>query len=325
MAQYNKDVTFTGKVVSAATIDDFYSRLNALRTYAGIAKISVPVVKDEKVIPSQAKAVYDQILATKNAISFLKNVTLKTSFAGVSTGDLLKASNSVSILEQNIGQLEAVCRAYYSSNKNGYNASTNYTGNNAPYYTPNANQAPNASNNNSKNSVGNSAKQSSNDVSNLVFSNKTNRSSFNGPFYLHANTSDRSSSNFLPHHGSGSGSFSSFDGAYGHCSRGRIGCRAVTKRNSNESAFNTGNFSSRQSTNYSANNSGKFATHHTGNFSTNFGTYNTSVHSAVKSTNKSSDFSSAVFSSNKTANNVGVSASYEVVWGTYHVEGLTDL
>jgi hypothetical protein len=158
----NKTVSYKNKVISASVVDDFYARLNALRTLDSVATLTVPTTNDTSITTSQIASLYSAVLSTKNAVSFLKNVSLSHSFAGLSAGTTISAPKSVSIIEYNIGQLENACKAFFSTNKSGYKGDSN----NGAYFTTHnttnnnrstnsAHKAPNCPSHHSSNRAGN--------------------------------------------------------------------------------------------------------------------------------------------------------------------------
>lgn len=324
----NKTVNFKGTVVSASTMDDFYTRLNVLRAADGDSALTLPSLQGVKTLPQQVADAFAAILATKSAVSFLTNVTLTTSFGGVSTGDLLKGPNSMSILEQNIGELEMACRAYFSNNKSGFKGVeakfASYHGTYRSAHHSGHTAASFSSNHSGHNSVVNSSHRTTHHGSNNAVGNSANRTSNNAPFFHHANTSDSSGFTYRPHHGGGSRTFRGYRGDYGFCPSGTVGCNTVARRNSNESGFfrsnhrtnHSANFTHQHTSNFAGTYASNYRTNHSNNCKTVYATFHGTYHSSKDAT---------VFSSNNSANNVGVAVSHTVVYGTYKVEGLSDI
>jgi hypothetical protein len=278
-------------------------------------------MQDTQLTPSQIASVYSSILSTKNAISFLQNINLQAKFNGVSTGDVVLATKSVAMLEHNIGQLENACGSYFAANRSGYSGDVDCVTHYTTYNSPNADAVAFSPNNAPNFVIGNEAHRTAHTT--YVAGNRPFHASHNVPFCYMFNS--RSTSGWSPHHGSRASTF--FYGAnnsYGTCFSGVTGCRAVTPNRPFFSGFNSGFCH--------ATHASHFTSVHTGNFSgfnqTYFSGFNTSYcspnHSAVKSAVYSAH-NQSVWSSNKIANNVGVNASCNVVWGTYKVEGLEDL
>lgn len=282
----DKTVTYQNKIISATVVDDFYARLNALRAQGGVEALIIPNVKNDVAFATQVSNIYSAILNTKNAVSFLKNVNLTVSFAGVA-GDIITAPNSVSILEYNIGELENACKNHFSANKEGYSGDANYSTNNVPVFTTNTTVAT----------------KSANFVPNCGAHFLPNWGSNGSWFFAGHNSSDSSRSSWKPHC-SGLCHFTNSNFSR-WCGSGVNGCFAVKKRNSNFFS-NVGNCSGFFSGNFSG-------------FCTDFSAFFTGHCTAVKTANNGT-----VYTSNMTANNVGVSASNTVVWGVYQVEGIHD-
>lgn len=314
----DKTVSFKDTIISASTIDDFYSRLNSIRTKHSIGTVAIPTTSGFT-LPSQIKAVYDTILSTKSAISFLNSITLKTNFSNVSAGDIMIAPTSVSILEQNIGQLEnSMCLSYFNSKNAGHTSSTSNTANHVTKFTPNENKITFSAH---TASVNHSSKRTTFHESNTKFVHSANHSTHNAPFWKGANRSDSSDATFKPHHFSGgSTSHKGYKGTYGFCPSGTCGCHQVTKKNSNFSGFNKSFCNGKKTAN--------FVHVHTGNFTPNYGSNKVANkspnHSPVKDVNNTSTFGT-VFSSNKVANYAENTLTRVATWGVYKVEGLADL
>lgn len=295
----DKTVTYKNKNISASLIDDFYNRLNNLRVQGGVSTLTVPSVQDETTSVNQMTSLYSAILSTKNAISFLKNIDLSYSFAGVSAGDIMLGPDSVSIIEHNIGQMESVCKAFFSTNKSGYNGDVNFSANHATNFGTNQNVFTNATHN--------APFCASNNVPFFVVGNSGYCLGFN-----HGVTNGGS---FQPHHGVGGrstrgdcGKFSFFAkrSSYGFCPNGFNGCNFV-RNCSNYSGFFGSNFFG-------------FCNNFSGFHAPNFTTNNTPVCSTVNS-----GYFSTVYQTNNTANFSGVESVCSVVWGAYVVEGINDL
>ena len=296
----DKTITYKNKIVSASLIYDFYNRLNILRAQDGLSSLTIPSVKDDTTLTSQMASLYSAVLSTKNAVSFLKNVELSYSFSGISSGDIMFGPDSVSIVEHNIGQMENACKAFFSTNKSGYNGDANFTANHATNFGTNQNVFTNATHN--------VPFCASNNVPFFVVGNSGYCLGFN-----HGVTNNGS---FQPNHGTGGSStrgdcrrFSFFarKSNWGFCPNGFNGCDFV-RNCTNYSGFFGSNFN------------GFFSANFNGFFSPNFTTNNVPVCSTVNS-----GHFSTVYETNNTANFSGVNSVCSVVWGAYTVEGINDL
>lgn len=324
----DRNVTYKDSIISASLIDDFYNRLNTLRIENGVTPLTIVNSYDKEISPSDIAAVYSAVLSTKDAVSFLKNITLKTNFSDIAAGDIVVAPNSASIIEQNIGQLETACKAYFNTNKSGYNGDVNCVVHNASDNTPNITESICGSNNASFFIIGNSANRSS--FATLVRGNSAFHASFNVGFKYAFNADFRTSNSsfWFPHHSSQAGRTCHSNRGYGRCSNGTVvGCNRGKKANhnlpffaGNNSGFCNGNFASNFSPIHSGNFSGFFSSNFSGNFSGNCTQDNSAVKTAVNSADNSS-----VWSANNATNYSGVSSVCTVVWGVYTVEGLNDL
>ena len=127
----NKTVNFIGTPINAATIADFYNRLNALRALNGgttTVSFSAPPVGTQT-LGSVIANVETEILATKSALAFLANVNISTHTpATVATGDLIEAQTTVHPEEWQIGQLEMACFTNFTTNR-VTNNETNFASN----------------------------------------------------------------------------------------------------------------------------------------------------------------------------------------------------
>lgn len=123
-----KTVTYKNKLIDDAVITDFYDRLNALRTWAGVSNLTPPTL-NTTIRAAQVKTdLQSAITSTKSAVSFLTGFTLIYDAPDATAGNKIHAGvfqnaagTTVSRAERNIGDMEAVCRAFKSSDNSGFN------------------------------------------------------------------------------------------------------------------------------------------------------------------------------------------------------------
>lgn len=138
MASEDKTVTYRGKVIDDAVMVDFYTRLNDLRTWAGVSNLAIPTFAGTKITAAQVKTdLQNAITSTKSAVSFLTSFTLIYGAPDATAGNKIHAGvfqnaagTTVARAEKNIGDLEGVCRAYKAANwtsQNSSNWTTNFS------------------------------------------------------------------------------------------------------------------------------------------------------------------------------------------------------
>lgn len=163
MATTSKTVTYKNSIINASVMTDFYTRLNALRTAGGVSALSIPTFQNNTITAAQVKTdLQSAINSTKSAVSFLSGFTLIYGAPDATAGNIIHAGvfqnaagTTVARAERNIGDMEAVCRAFYSTNLSGY-----HSANFSAFHSPN-------------NAIGNSSFWSTNNSSNAVLGNSS--------------------------------------------------------------------------------------------------------------------------------------------------------
>ena len=230
-------IVYTGQPIQASTINDYYNRLDAIRTWNGrYSAISNrgSVGSGVRITSAQImNEIFKNVVDTKNTVSFVSGVSILTPI-GVSQGTSAIGKKSMAQIEKSIGMMEQACREHFSSNRGGFNSSnygvfgsfsSNRSGHNGPH-------------------------RASNDTSFNVIGNNSNRSGYNGGHrsgYFASNKSSNNDSNR-----------SGYNNAF---------------RNGHHNTFNSGFFHSKWATNNGSDfssfgsNSSKFSKVHNGNHS----------------------------------------------------------
>lgn len=230
-------IVYTGQPIQASTINDYYNRLDAIRTWNGrYSAISNrgSVGRGVRITSAQImNEIFKNVVDTKNTVSFVSGISILTPI-GVSQGTSAIGKKSMAQIEKSIGMMEQACRAHFSSNRGGFNSS-NY----GVFGSFSSNRSGH-----------NGAHRTSNDTSFNVIGNNSNRSGYNGGHrsgYFASNKSSNNASNR-----------SGYNNAF---------------RNGHHNAFNSGFFSSKWATNNGSDfssfgsNSSKFSKVHNGNHS----------------------------------------------------------
>lgn len=117
---------FRSEPIAAATITDFYNRLNSIRSRHGLSSYSVPNLQNNLTLPSQISTLYSNITNTNNSISFSAPYAISVSQGSVEEG------LTMSKIEKDIGSAEGIC-VHKTTNRNSY--STACTNNNSSNFT----------------------------------------------------------------------------------------------------------------------------------------------------------------------------------------------
>lgn len=230
-------IVYTGQPIQASTINDYYNRLDAIRTWNGrYSAISNrgSVGSGVRITSAQImNEIFKNVVDTKNTVSFVSGVSILTPI-GVSQGTSAIGKKSMAQIEKSIGMMEQACREHFSGNRGGFNSS-NY----GIFGSFSSNRSGH-----------NGAHRTSNDTSFNVIGNNSNRSGYNGGHrsgYFASNKSSNNGSNR-----------SGYNNAF---------------RNGHHNTFNSGFFSTKWATNNDSNfnsfgnNSSKFSEVHNGNHS----------------------------------------------------------
>lgn len=230
-------IVYTGQPIQASTINDYYNRLDAIRTWNGrYSAISNrgSVGSGVRITSAQImNEIFKNVVDTKNTVSFVSGVSILTPI-GVSQGTSAIGKKSMAQIEKSIGMMEQACREHFSSNRGGFNSS-NY----GVFGSFSSNRSGH-----------NGAHRTSNDTSFNVIGNNSNRSGYNGGHrsgYFASNKSSNNGSNR-----------SGYNNAF---------------RNGHHNTFNSGFFSTKWASNNGSDfssfgsNSSKFSKVHNGNHS----------------------------------------------------------
>lgn len=124
-----KTVFYRGTSVKGSTIADFYNRLNVLRGLGGLGSLTVFNPVGQNIKPSDISTVQNNVINTKNALSFLSSVNISSFTPTTPTsGTFISAGTNVAKIEKEIGILESACFTFKNGNRStffGSNATTN--------------------------------------------------------------------------------------------------------------------------------------------------------------------------------------------------------
>lgn len=186
-------IVYTGQPIQASTINDYYNRLNAIRTWNGrYSAISNrgSVGAGVKITSAQImNEIFKSVVDTKDTVSFVNGVSILVP-VGVSQGTSAIGKKSMAQIEKSIGMMEQACREHFSSYRGGFNSSDHgafgsFSANRSGHYGVHR-----TSNNTSFNVIGhdsnrsgyNNSHRSSYFASNRSSNNKSNRSGYNNAF-----------------------------------------------------------------------------------------------------------------------------------------------
>lgn len=237
-------IVYTGQPIQASTINDYYNRLDAIRTWNGrYSAISNrgSVGGGVRITSAQImNEIFKSVVDTKNTVSFVNGVSILVP-VGVSQGTSAIGKKSMAQIEKSIGMMEQACREHFSNHRGGFNSSnydvfgsfsSNRSGHNGVHRT---------SNDTSFNVIGNSGHRSGYFGSNRNGYFGANRSSNNASNRSGYNNAFRSGH----HHAFNSGFFSTkWDTNNGadFNSFGSNSSKFSKVHNSNHSGFQTGKY-----------------------------------------------------------------------------------
>lgn len=241
-------IVYTGNPIQASTIDDYYNRLNAIRTwnnrYSAISNRG-SVGAGVKITSAQImNEIFKSVTDTKSTVSFLNSVVILVP-TGASQGNSAVGKTSLAQIEKSIGIMEQACREHFSSNRSGFNSGNfnifgSFSSNRSGFNGTNR-----GANNNSFLIIGNNAFRSGYQNGNRSGFCNANRSGYNGTFRSGFNDSNRS-------------------GYHNAFRNGYFGSKWASNDGSNYSAFGT------NSSNFSSVNNAKKASFATGKYHHHF-------------------------------------------------------
>lgn len=241
-------IVYTGQPIQASTINDYYNRLDAIRTWNGrYSAISNrgSVGSGVRITSAQImNEIFKNVVDTKNTVSFVSGVSILTPI-GVSQGTSAIGKQSMAQIEKSIGMMEQACREHFSGNRGGFNSSN---------YSIFGSFSSNRSGHNGVN-------RTSNDTSFNVIGNNSNRSGYNGGHrsgYFASNKSSNNGSNR-------SGYNNTFRNGYHQAfNSGFFNAKWGNNNGSNFSSFgsNKSNFSNVHNGNHSGFRTGKYHHHY---------------------------------------------------------------
>lgn len=237
-------IVYTGQPIQASTINDYYNRLNAIRTWNGrYSAISNrgSVGAGVKITSAQImNEIFKSVVDTKNTVSFVNDVSILVP-VGVSQGTSAIGKKSMAQIEKSIGMMEQACRDHFSSYRGGFNSSdhgafgsfsANRSGHNGVHRTSN-NTSFNVIGYDSNRSGYFNGHRSSYFASNRSSNNGSNRSGYNNAFrsgHHHTFNSGFFSTKWASNNGS---DFNSF---------GNNSANFSKVHNGNHSGFQTGKY-----------------------------------------------------------------------------------
>lgn len=237
-------IEYTGKPIQASTINDYYRRLDAIRTwngrYSAISNRGSVGVGVQITSAQVMNEIFKSVVDTKNTVSFVNGVSILVPI-GVTQGSFAIGKKSMAQIEKSIGMMEQACREHFSGNRNGFNSSNygifgSFSSNRSGFNGTNR-----TSNNTSFNVIGNNSNRSGYFNGhrqgycggNRTTNNATNRSGYNNAFrngYHHTFNSGFFSTKWSSNDGS---NFSAF---------GDNSAKFSKVHNGNKSGFATGKY-----------------------------------------------------------------------------------
>lgn len=112
MANVNKEFTYIEDVIDQDLVQDWTERLKALQQAGGITVQTHNRAVGDTVQKSQTLDIYNDVIYTKNNISNLQGIALRTYSGGTTTGGIMDADFLIGTIEKNIGLLEGGCVAF---------------------------------------------------------------------------------------------------------------------------------------------------------------------------------------------------------------------
>lgn len=107
----NKTAFFKGYSITANTIKDLYTRMNTLRSWAGVATVTVPSPSGSITPAVGATNVFSTVSDTKSKVGFLSGVNIASFAPSASAGASIFAPTSIARLEKVVGLMEQACRS----------------------------------------------------------------------------------------------------------------------------------------------------------------------------------------------------------------------
>lgn len=241
-------IIYTGQPIQASTINDYYNRLDAIRTWNGrYSAISNrgSVGGGVRITSAQImNEIFKSVVDTKNTVSFVNGVSILVP-VGVTQGSSAIGKKSMAQIEKSIGMMEQACREHFSSHRGGFNSS-NY----GVFGSFSSNRSGH-----------NGANRTSNDTTFNVIGNSGHRSGYFGSNrngYFGANRSSNNASNR-------SGYNNAFRSGHHHTfNSGFFSTKWATNNGSDFNAFgnNSANFSKVHNGNHSGFQTGKYHHHY---------------------------------------------------------------